>query len=74
MTRHERIRMSLRWAQSKGIIRGWYSQSAMPGVRWTLEGVGFHTRVYTSTEVEAFLLGASEGRSSALLKTTTRGL
>jgi hypothetical protein len=67
MSRKDRIRASLDWSQSKGIIRGWYAQSNMPGTRWTLEGVGFHVRVFSTSEVEAFLLGASEGRTTGVL-------
>ena len=64
MTRKDWIHSGLAWAVEKGIIRSYSSQSNMPGVRWTLEGVGFHTRVYSTAEVEAFLLGATEGRTT----------
>lgn len=65
MTRHGRIALQLDWCVSKGILRNWYSQS--DPVRWTLEGIGFHTRVYSTAEVEAFVLGASEGRTTGIL-------
>lgn len=66
--RVDRIRAGLDWAEKKGIIRSWYGQTGMPGRRWVVGGVGFSTRVWNTHEVEAFLLGASEGRTSALLE------
>lgn len=65
-TRKGRIHAGLEDCEARGIIRSYYAQGGMPGLRWVLEGVGFHTRVYTTNEVEAFLLGASEGTARML--------
>lgn len=65
MTRHDRIRAQLDWAVEHSVIRSYMVQGDMPGKRWTLEGFGFSTRSYTTQEVEVFLLGASEGHTSA---------
>lgn len=68
MSRTERIRQGLAWAEAKGVIRSWFAQSSMPGKRWTLEGLGFSSRTFSTAEVEAFLLGAHEGHIAGLLK------
>ena len=59
--RKARIQAQLDKLVERGVIRSYMLQSCMPGLRWTLEGLGFSTRAYTTQEVEIFILGASEG-------------
>lgn len=67
MNRTDRIHARLAWCEQKGIIRSHYSSSPDGRRRWVVEGVGFTERVFSTPEVEAFLLGATEGRTTGLL-------
>jgi hypothetical protein len=71
--RVDRIRKALAWCEAKGIVRSWYSYSPGDGrgKRWVVEGVGFADRTYTTREAEAFVLGASEGRTTGILDAAT---
>lgn len=63
--RYERIKHQLEHCKTKGIIRDWTAQGNPR--RWVLIGIGFSDRSYSTSEVEIFLLGASEGRTSAYI-------
>lgn len=67
-SRADRIHAGLRWAQEKGAIRSYYCSSPDGRRRWVVEGVGFAERVWTTREAEAFVLGVTEGRTTALLE------
>ena len=57
--RHERIRASLTYLATLGVIgTGWYSQGQMPGKRWHVEPMGYSQRAMTTNEIEWFIMGA----------------
>ena len=59
--RHDRIYLQLRDLESKGVIRDHQSGSPDGRRRYSIQGYGFADRVLNTVEVEAFILGASEG-------------
>lgn len=62
--RREGIIQRLNQCQERGILRDWYCQGDMPGIRWNLEGGAgaiFTSRSYTTSQVEDFLVGALSG-------------
>jgi len=62
--RAERIRKQLRTAEEAGAIRSWYvySPGDRRGTRWIVEiGGSFAERSFSTTEAEAFALGATVG-------------
>jgi hypothetical protein len=60
MMRRARIHERLETLVGEGIIRDFYVQGNMPGLRWTLLGRGWD-RTYTTVEIEAFLDGVALG-------------
>ncbi len=61
MRRRERIRERIVSLEQLGVIRDWYVQGDMPGLRWTIIGHGWD-RTYTTAEVEVFFDGVAIGR------------
>jgi hypothetical protein len=59
MTRKDRIRQGLADCEQSGIVRSWYAQGYMPGLRWCVEISGVGSYTFSTAEVEAFLLGAA---------------
>jgi len=57
VSRRARIHRGLRWAEEQGLIRSWYAGSGDHGTRWVVEGVAFTERVWSTSQVEAFLTG-----------------
>ena len=59
--RKPRIRQALEALMADGTIKDYDIQSNMPGLRWVLYGLPFYGtgRAYTTSEVEAFIEGAS---------------
>ncbi len=65
MSRLERIRQRLAALESRGIVRSYYSYSpGGDGRRWSLDVVGGYGRVYSTSELECFLLGAESALSA----------
>ena len=58
MNRKDRIRKQLDVLEGRGVIFSWYAQSNMPGMRWTVETRDSGSRSFSTSEVEAFLVGA----------------
>ncbi len=66
MSRKNRLYNGLIALERAGIIRSLAVQSNMPGVRWTIEAIGWRgTRCYSTSEAEAFLHGAEAVLSSS---------
>ncbi len=61
--RKVRIRQALDALIADGTIKEYDIQSNMPGLRWVLYGLPFYGtgRAYRTSEVEAFIEGASIG-------------
>ncbi len=64
MTRLERIRQRLQALEARGVLVHEYTRGDGPGRRWVISPAGHAERVFSSSELECFLLGAESALSA----------
>ncbi len=64
MSRLERIRHRLAALEARGVLVFEYSRGDARGRRWVIVPAGHAERVYSTSELECFLLGAESALSA----------
>lgn len=57
MNRRDRIAADLAAAEAEGTVTSWYAYAPGGGIRWVVDIRRVGTRVFTTREAEAFIIG-----------------